>query len=673
MSLTVLVVDDNEQDRKLLRYNFDLQGYRILEAANGKAALELAASVKPDLIISDGLMPVMDGFQLLREIKENRELSEIPFIFYSSVYTGNREKDLALALGARAFIVKPQMPEQFWPEISRVMMQPPAVNAAKELISSSDEEFLSEYSRIVATKLEEKVSELETASQQIASSESRYRNLFASMRDVVIIADQSRIIIDVNQPALRTVLGYETDELLGRKTSVIYADTAQFELAGNEVFYRDDASAGKLLEIKFRRKSGEIFDGELFALKMHGNDGAPSGNIGVIRDITERKKLEAQYLHAQKMDSIGTLAGGVAHDFNNILTVIVGLGQVTLMKMAADDPYRHNVGGILEAADRATQLTKELLIFSRKQLSERKSMDLNEVVTRMDKFLPRVIGEDISLKAALHDSPLSILADSYQLEQVLMNLAINARDAMPKGGALIVRTEQAVLHEEVVTTDGSGKPGVYAVLSVSDNGVGMDKATQQRIFDPFFTTKEVGKGTGLGLAVVYGIIKQHEGFITVYSEPGYGSTFKIYLPLTATPIEVSNIRKDLTVAWGTETILLAEDDDLVRNLMEIVLKGAGYKVITATNGEDAVTKFKENVDSIQLLLFDLIMPRMNGKEASDEIHKISPGIKTIFSSGYTADTIQQKATLEYDSPLIPKPTSPVELLRKVRDVLDGII
>jgi PAS domain S-box-containing protein len=395
---------------------------------------------------------------------------------------------------------------------------------------------------------------------------------------------------------------------------------------------------------------------------------------GSFQDITEHKKLETQYLHAQKMESIGTLAGGVAHDFNNVLTVIAGLGQITLMKMTQDDPHRRNIGGILEAAERATHLTKELLLFSRKQESERRPVDLNDIIGKMEKFLHRIIGEDIILKQVPHSAPLPVLADSNHLEQVLMNLAVNARDAMPQGGEFILRTEQVVLDEEFAAAHGYGNPGAYALLIVSDTGAGMDKETLQRIFEPFFSTKEVGKGTGLGLAVVYGIIKQHDGFITVYSEPGQGSTFRIYLPLTsAAARQEAGAEQERPIAGGTETILLAEDNDLVRELVTSVLTEAGYRVIVAVDGEEAVRKFRENAGSIQLLLFDLIMPRMNGKDASDAIHKIQHRVKTIFASGYAPDIAQQKASLDDGSYLIYKPVSPRDLLKKVRSVLDGTL
>ena len=394
--------------------------------------------------------------------------------------------------------------------------------------------------------------------------------------------------------------------------------------------------------------------------------------ISMAIDVTAHRKVENQLRQSQKMESIGTLAGGVAHDFNNILSAIIGYGHITLMKMGKDDPVRLNIEHMLEAADRAAHLTKDLLLFSRNQISDRKPVDLNEVVRKVEKFLARVIGEDIECKTMLHDRPLLVLADAHQLEQVLMNFATNARDAMLTGGVFSVTVEHVRLDDEFISVHGYGRPGAYALISVSDTGTGMNEETRRRIFEPFFTTKEVGKGTGLGLAVVYGIIKQHEGYINVYSEPGKGTTFRIYLPETSRGIsEDKQAPEEAPPARGTETILLAEDDESVRKLVQAVLEDFGYTVITAVDGEDAVSKFLESMDKIQLLLFDLIMPKKTGKEAYDEIRRIKPGIKILFSSGYAPDIIRQRALVDDQVTVAYKPVLPADLLKKVRSALEG--
>jgi len=394
--------------------------------------------------------------------------------------------------------------------------------------------------------------------------------------------------------------------------------------------------------------------------------------IMVGRDITEHRKLEEQLRHSLKMESIGTLAGGIAHDFNNILTAIIGYGHLALMDMPEKDPQRGNIQCMLDGTDRAVHLTKDLLQFSRKQPSEKKPVNLNEIVEKIEKFLKKVIREDIEYTTRRLAEPIPVLADSHQLEQVLMNLATNARDAMPDGGSLTVTTEQITIDEGFVAAHGFGKPGAYALVTVTDTGHGISGELQQRIFDPFFTTKEVGKGTGLGLAVVYGIIKQHDGFINVYSEPGNGTTFRIYLPLSSEESRETTLeRQEEVPARGKETILLAEDDAMVRNLTKTVLQEFGYTVIECTDGEDAVRKFLENREVIDMLLFDLIMPKLSGSDAYDKIRRSGTDVKAIFTSGYATEIIMQKGLFDKGIPLISKPMSPKELAQKVRSVLDG--
>jgi signal transduction histidine kinase/ActR/RegA family two-component response regulator len=390
-----------------------------------------------------------------------------------------------------------------------------------------------------------------------------------------------------------------------------------------------------------------------------------------LQDISSHKILESQLQQAQKMESIGTLAGGIAHDFNNILTVIFGYGDITLMTMEADDPHRHSVEQMLDAAHRAASLAQDLLLFSRKKISDKKHVDLNEIVRLVEKFLLRVIGEDVDCTITLDNGKLPVFADAHQLEQVLMNLASNARDALQLGGSLSIATERITLDEAFISSQGFGKPGVFAVLTVADTGMGMDNETRLHIYDPFFTTKQIGKGTGLGLAVVYGIIKQHDGYITVSSEHGLGTTFRIYLPLTLSA--VGEIKKETVQNKplnGTETILLAEDNETVRNMVQSLLGSFGYEVIVAVDGEDAVNKFLEKRDQIQLLLFDVVMPKKSGMDAYDEIRRIEPGIKVIFASGYATDAVHQRALADPHVIFISKPYLPSNLLSLVRKLLN---
>ncbi len=396
--------------------------------------------------------------------------------------------------------------------------------------------------------------------------------------------------------------------------------------------------------------------------------GTGAGTLSSGEDITDRKRLEDQLRHAQKMEAIGQLAGGVAHDFNNILSAIMGYASLLQMKMKGDDPLKFNVDQILSSSERAARLVQGLLAYSRKQIINPRPIDLNAIVRNVARLLDRIIGEDIELEIIPSPSPVTILADSVQMEQVLMNLATNARDAMPSGGSLIIKT--TIEKRSNVSAASDDSTPEYAVIAVSDTGTGMDAKTREKIFDPFFTTKEVGKGTGLGLAMVYGIIKQHGGDITVYSEPGHGTTFKMYFPRIPAPSGEAIPTMSAALSGGTETVLLAEDDPGVRNITRSMLENFGYAVIEAEDGEEAVQKFHKNKDAVRLVILDVILPKKNGQTVYEEMKRIQPGLRAVFMSGYTADIIQKKGILGLEMDFISKPASPPELLRKVRDVLD---
>ncbi len=511
----------------------------------------------------------------------------------------------------------------------------------------------------------------DTTQQKLAEEGLRLQSVaLKAAASAIVITNRNGSIEWIN-PAFSELTGYSAEEAIGKNPRELVKsgmhDSAFYEELWetllNGVVWRG--------EMTNRHKNGTIYYEGQTITPVKNTDGLITHFIAIKRDLTEQRKLEEQLRQSQKMESIGTLAGGIAHDFNNILTAISGYGQLSLMKMAADDPHRHNTESILEAVVRATHLTQQMLLFSRKKSSDKRSVDLNEIVANVEKFLKRVIGEDIDFKTAIHETPISVLADTHQLEQVLMNLATNARDAMPHGGALTVTTKTLSMSKDLASAHGIPSPGTCALITVADTGTGMDEETRERIFEPFFTTKEAGKGTGLGLSVVYGIIKEHNGYIDIASEPGAGTNFCIYLPLIDQVVEAKSSTVEDTIIGGTETILLAEDDKMVREMTVAMLTEFGYTVITAEDGADAVRKFTQQNVAIDLLLFDLIMPIMNGKEAFDEIRKVRSGIKVIFSSGYAPETLRQKLTLATGAYLIAKPSPPNELLRKVRSVLDG--
>ncbi len=403
---------------------------------------------------------------------------------------------------------------------------------------------------------------------------------------------------------------------------------------------------------------------------LRDEEGNITGTLSSGEDITEGMRLENQLRHAQKMEAVGQLAGGIAHDFNNILTAIMGYVYMLQIRMDKNNPLMAYVEEILDSAAGAANLTRSLLAFSRKQLINPKTVNINEIIKRAGKLLKNLIGEDIDLKIMPACYDLPVVADSLQIEQVLMNLVTNAKDAMPAGGEVYITTELVHLDTEFVKTHGYGRAGEYALVSVSDSGTGMDERTKEKIFEPFFTTKETGKGTGLGLSIVFGIVKQHNGYINVYSEQVKGTTFRIYLPLIRMKVLESSMTDTSLPPGGSEVVLVAEDEAAVRRSMKNMLEGFGYTVIEATDGKDAIEKFMNSRDTIRLVILDVVMPRKNGKEAYEELKKVSPDVKVLFTSGYTADIIHKKGVLDESMNFISKPVMPNELLRKVREVLD---
>ena len=677
--MKILIVDDNPDDRRLLRYIVEKNGHEAIEAVDGFDGLRMAKQVAPDLIISDALMPVMDGFQFLRGVQQEQGLRTIPFIFYSSSYKEYQDVRLAMSLGADAYFIKPVDPVELWGKIKDFLSAGKKEKSPPAPLIEEDAAYLKQYSQVVAAKLEEKVRELERtlternqAVEKLRESEEYIRTILNSVDEGFIVVDRQYRILSANKAFCRFVNTAE-ERVTGQHCyQVSHHSSRPCSEAGEECAVKGTFETGlpSLASHVHEGENGAKRYVEIKSYPIADASGAVVSAIETITDVTERKLLEDQLRQAQKMESIGTLAGGIAHDFNNILSAIIGYGNIVLMKMPKDDPQRLNVEHMLDAGDRAAHLTKDLLLFSRKQISERKPVDLNDIIRKVETFLKRVIGEDVECRTLLANEPLPVLGDAHQLEQVLMNFATNARDAMPKGGMFSISTEQVRFDSEFISAHGFGKPGSYVLATISDTGKGMDEAVREHIFEPFFTTKEVGKGTGLGLAVVYGIVSQHEGFINVYSEPGEGSIFKIYLPLIKANVDEIAATTDERPRGGTETILLAEDDEVVRNLIRTILEEFGYRVIAANDGRDAVLKYQQNREAISLLLFDLIMPMKTGKEACDEIRAINPDIKVAFLSGYAADLIGQHALLDEKACVMQKPISPTLLLKKVREELD---
>jgi PAS domain S-box-containing protein len=519
-----------------------------------------------------------------------------------------------------------------------------------ELIKARDE---------LEARIDERSSDLRKVNEQLAQEKVFSDTIIDNLPGVFFICDEEGRLIRWNNNEKEST-GYSQQEI--SQMTVLQLFQQDHELVRTrmqEVFESGQA----VMEASLVTKSGMSIPFYMTGFRMV--IGTMRYLVGVGINISERKRLEHQLLQAQKMEAVGVLAGGVAHDFNNILTAIIGYASLLNLKIPSDDPLRFNVEQIMASSERAVSLTQSLLAFSRKQVVDLKTLNVNDVISGFHKILARLIGEDIEFTLDLAaDRPL-VKADKGQLEQVFMNLATNARDAMPRGGKLRITTETASFSED----SGEIKRGSYVIVSVSDTGIGMDNETLEHIFEPFYTSKEVGKGTGLGLAIVYGIMKKHDGVITVQSEPDKGTTFNLCLPTTQYVVKEDKRDDQALFLWGSETILLVEDEEPVRRMTKSIFEDFGYRVLEAVDGDDAIRVFRENRDHIELVLCDLIMPKKNGKEAYDEFMKIQPGIKTIFTSGYTADILAQKGLQEERLHFISKPFTPATLLLKVREVL----
>lgn len=512
------------------------------------------------------------------------------------------------------------------------------------------------------------------AEEALLEKEAKYRELVQNANSIILRMDTEGRVTFFNEFA-QTFFGYGEDEILGRNVigSIIrQSEAAEEDLRGMIRRTFENVEPSCCDETENVRRNGDRVWISWTNKAVYGKDGRPEGILCIGNDITEHRLLEEQYRQSQKMEAIGRLAGGIAHDFNNLLTIILGYCELLLNRLRSSAPLVEAVEEIKNAGEKSSTLVRQLLAFSRRQVLMPKILNLNSVVLETEKMLRRLIGEDIHLATVLSPSLGKVKADPGQIEQVILNLAVNARDAMPEGGTLTIETANVELDREYSSKHLSVKPGPYIMVALSDTGLGMDEETLSQIFDPFFTTKEHGKGTGLGLATVYGIVKQSEGNIWVYSEPGRGTTFKIYLPRVEGVEDHSEQRLfSYDALLGTETILLVEDDESLRRMIGKTLEDSGYAVLEASHGSQAVTIAEGYAGPIALMVTDVVMPGLSGRKLAELMAAARPEMKTLFISGYTENAISNHGVLEPGINFLQKPFTPMTLLQKVRDALDA--
>ncbi|MBZ5591323.1 MAG: response regulator [Acidobacteriia bacterium] len=831
---TILIVDDHEANRELLTTLLGYRNHQTVEARDGAEGLERARAVRPDLIITDILMPTMDGYEFTHNLREDPALALIPVIFYSAHYLMHEARALAercrvdyvvskpvepqelmrtvdAALGLAPVVAAPPPVEEFDREHIRVLTnklstqaeevqnlnarlealieighelnvaQDPSelveryCRAAREVIGAmcasacitdesgravhrfcsggvkptdagnpcptcelhtpvaevlesgecrrgrtwpggavtlgcapglggvdsylvapvltgtrtygwiglgnklGDAGFSAEDERLLTTlaaqlamgyensrlfkEAKQRAEELEAEVAERRRSAEKYRMVVEQASDGIIIADPGGNFIEVNSRMLE-MLGYTRAQFLALNLRDLVPTGDQ----SLDPVRLDLLRSGKVVrkERRFIRSDGSLMDVELGITALE--DG---GIQAIVRDVSERNRLETQLRQSQKLEAVGRLAGGVAHDFNNLLTVILGHSDLAITTLDPHDRLRRDLEDIRDAGTRAAMLTHQLLAFSRKQLIQPKVLNLNTALANVTKMLGRLISSNIEIVTRCDADAWSAKVDPGQLDQVILNLALNARDAMPLGGKLLIETANRRFEAEQISGKGQIPPGHYVMLAVSDTGSGMDAETQSHLFEPFFTTKMQGKGTGLGLPTVYGIVRQSGGHIAVYSEPSHGTSVKVYLPRAAEAADTTALHEDTApLPVGTETILIAEDEDRVRSLAAAVLAQQGYNVIEACDGQEALAKAREHGSEIHLLLTDIVMPKLSGMDLADQLRRDRPGIQVLLSSGYTGDTVMQQGGLDAATPFLQKPFTVRTLALKVREVLD---
>jgi PAS domain S-box-containing protein len=693
----LLVVEDSPTQAAALEELLVSEGFEVQLARNGQEASQILDSATFDAIITDVIMPTLSGHELCRKIKDDPKKSRHPVILLTQMKS---PMDIVQGLecGADNFITKPYDPAYLVGRI-RDLLESSAQTPQMKLRIEADVLFLGKHFTINADKaqivdllfatFEEMVrtnQELQTSQDRLTAakaqvekyakqlkkkartSEEKYKRLMEQANDGIFLLDSSGVVLEVNRRG-EEVLGRASADIIGRPFEA-FVPNVKVEPERGQLQALHGAGSTSVDHVSFKCPDGRTVWINLSISRVE--IGSDRMILTIVHDITERKILEERYQQAQKLDAIGQLAGGVAHDFNNLLTVIGGYSEVVLTELPPESALRAHVGEIRKAAERAAGLTRQLLLFSRKQVLEPRVLNLNAIVIDTQKMLGRLIGEDISLTTKLDPNLGPVLADAGQMEQIIMNLALNARDAMPQGGKITIETANVELDEIYARMHPEAPPGRYSLLAVSDTGCGISDDVKAHLFEPFFTTKAPNHGTGLGLATVYGIVKQCRGHIGLYSEPNQGATFKIYLPRLDETMATGKVKERLAdPPHGRETVLVVEDGDAVRAITRQMLQMAGYRVLEASDGAEATRLVEAFAEPIHLLVTDVIMPHMGGRQLAGHLVKLRPELKVLFFSGYMDDAIVRHGILQAEVAFLHKPFTLTALANKVREVLDG--
>lgn len=676
----VLIVDDKEENLYYLQALLEGHGFEVAAARHGAEALVKARQQAPDLVVSDLLMPVMDGYTLLRHWKADARLRLIPFIVYTATYTEAQDEQLALSLGADAFILKPAEPEDFLGRIRAVQAAAlVAQPAAAPKTAGAEQDVLKVYSETLIRKLEEKTLQLEQSNlalqqdiaerrrveESLRESEERFRATFEQASVGIAHVGVDGFFLRVNDK-LCEITGYTREELLKRTFTelTLPEDREEGDEARRAILAR--ARADYSAEKRYIRKNGDVFWVSVVTALLRDQAGEPKYFITVIADITGRKQMEQQFLRAQRMESIGTLAGGIAHDLNNLLAPIM-MG-VELLRLGELDPKLANMIDNMErSAKRAANLVRQVLSFARGVEGVRAPLQIPPIILEVEGIVESTFPKNIVLESNLEAGLWPVVGDATQLNQVLLNLCVNARDAMPGGGRLVLRAANMVLDSHYAAMNRGVTAGNYVMVGVTDTGCGIPRDLVDRVFDPFFTTKEPGKGTGLGLSTVLGIVRSHGGFINVYSEPGKGTTFRVYLPAKAAVAASGGTRPaSAKLPPGeNELVLVVDDESSILNITRQTLETFGYRVLTAEDGAQAIAIYARQHRDVAVVITDMMMPTMDGSMLIAALRRIDPEVRIIAVSGLSTNGNAEV------SHFLTKPYTAETLLVLLRKVIAG--